>query len=211
MNAVLWLLAVQGALGTFDTLYFHEWRARLPARDEMRSELRLHALRSVIYGAVFCSLPWMAWTGAAAVALALLLAVEAVVTFADFVVEDRVRANLGGVYAGERVMHGLMAIVYGAFMTTFLPVLYGWYEGDVAPLGEGMPAALLVALTALGVGCLLSAVRDGLAATGYPLAAWPWGVAVESSPPPRQARRRSGLAFTLGSVLLLMLLVRRSR
>ena len=31
MNTVLWLLAVQGALGAFDTLYYHEWRARLPA------------------------------------------------------------------------------------------------------------------------------------------------------------------------------------
>jgi hypothetical protein len=174
MKAALWLLAVQGALGAFDTLYFHEWKAHLPIRPEMRPELGLHAVRSAIYGIVFCSLPWVAWTGATAGVLALLLAVEAVITFADFVVEDRVRTCLGGVYPGERVMHGLMAVVYGAFMTTFVPVLYGWFTGHGEALGTGMPTVLLAGLTALGIGSLLSGLRDGLAANGLPLAAWPW-------------------------------------
>ena len=31
MTTALWLLAIQGLIGAFDTLYFHEWRARLPA------------------------------------------------------------------------------------------------------------------------------------------------------------------------------------
>jgi hypothetical protein len=174
MKTALWLLAVQGALGAFDTVYFHEWRAHLPIRVEMHSELRLHAVRSAIYGVVFCSLPWVAWTGTAAGVLALLLALEAVITFADFVVEDRVRTCLGGVYPGERVMHGLMAVVYGAFMTTFLPLLYGWFTGHHEPLGRGVPGVLLAGLTALGIGSLLSALRDALAASGLGLAAWPW-------------------------------------
>ena len=29
MTIVLWLLAVQGAIGAFDTLYYHEWHAQL--------------------------------------------------------------------------------------------------------------------------------------------------------------------------------------
>jgi hypothetical protein len=32
MTTALWLMAIQGAIGAFDTLYYHEWRARLPAR-----------------------------------------------------------------------------------------------------------------------------------------------------------------------------------
>ena len=32
MTAALCLLAIQGVIGAFDTLYYHEWRARLPAR-----------------------------------------------------------------------------------------------------------------------------------------------------------------------------------
>jgi hypothetical protein len=166
MTIVLWLLAVQGALGAFDTIYFHEWRAQLAARPEMRSELKLHAPRSAIYGIVFCTLPWVAWTGAAGVLLAGLLATEAVITFADFVVEDRVRAGLGGVFPGERIMHGLMAVVYGAFLARFTPILGSWIGGDHTAHGEGRPVLLLAALTVLGVGSLLSGLRDALATHG---------------------------------------------
>jgi len=31
MTVVLVLLVLQGLIGAFDTFYFHEWRARLPA------------------------------------------------------------------------------------------------------------------------------------------------------------------------------------
>lgn len=180
MSTVLWLLAVQGLLGAFDTVYFHEWRAQLPARPEMRPELRLHAWRSAIYAVVFCTLPWMAWRGPAGVVLAGLLAAEAVITFCDFVVEDRVRTSLGGVFAGERVMHGLMAVVYGAFLARFLPVLGDWIGGRGEALGMTGPAWLLVGLTALGIGSALSGLRDGLAAHG--LAAGP-----SLKPPPAAA------------------------
>ena len=45
MLTALWLLAIQGIIGAFDTLYYHEWRAKLPALGALaRSELRLHAL-----------------------------------------------------------------------------------------------------------------------------------------------------------------------
>lgn len=169
MTTVLWLLAVQGALGAFDTIYFHEWRAQLAARPEMRPELKLHAPRSAIYGVVFCTLPWVAWTGAAGLLLAVLLATEAVITFADFVVEDRVRAAIGGVFPGERIMHGLMAVVYGAFLARFTPILGSWIGGDDTSLGEGRPPVLLTALTVLGVGSLLSGLRDALAIYGIVL------------------------------------------
>lgn len=32
MIGALWLLAILGITGAFDTLYYHEWRAQLPAR-----------------------------------------------------------------------------------------------------------------------------------------------------------------------------------
>lgn len=181
MTATLWLLAVQGTLGAFDTAYFHEWRARLPVRPEMRTELALHAPRSVIYGIVFCSLPWIAWTGAAGVLLAVLLVAEAVITFTDFVVEDRVRTSLGGVFPGERVMHGLMAVVYGAFLAVFAPVLGGWISTGGSEPGATGPTLLLVALTTLGVGSLLSGLRDALVACGCHGAAWPWRPEVPGS------------------------------
>ena len=32
MLTALWLMAAQGLIGAFDTFYYHEWKARLPAR-----------------------------------------------------------------------------------------------------------------------------------------------------------------------------------
>jgi len=31
MGVALLLLALQGVIGAFDTVYYHEWKARLPA------------------------------------------------------------------------------------------------------------------------------------------------------------------------------------
>ena len=67
----------QGILGDFDTLYYHEWRARLVAIAPLTSpELRLHAARDGIYAIVMSTLPWLAWQGGWALVLAALLAAE---------------------------------------------------------------------------------------------------------------------------------------
>ncbi|HJQ34592.1 MAG TPA: hypothetical protein VJ866_20595 [Pyrinomonadaceae bacterium] len=176
MRAALWLLAVQGAVGAFDTLYYHEWRARLPALDGARPELRLHALRALIYGVVFASLPRVEWRGAWAYALAALLAAEIVITLRDFVVEDSVRAPLGGVFAGERVTHALMAIIYGAMLANLLPTLDAWRRGAtaLAPQTAAVPPELLWLLTLMAAGVTLSGARDAYAAAGLPGGAWPW-------------------------------------
>src|SRR5579871_1961869 len=127
MTTVLWLLTVQGAIGAFDTLYYHEYRARLPARAaSAASELTLHAIRDFVYAIIFATIPWLTFGGVWVVPLSILLAMEIVITMTDFVVEKHVRKPLGDVYPGERVTHAIMAIVYGAMLANLLPVLGGW-------------------------------------------------------------------------------------
>jgi hypothetical protein len=173
----LWLLAVQGAFGAFDTLYYHEWRARLPALDGARPELRLHAARALIYAVVFGALPRFEWRGAWAYALAALLAAEVLITLRDFVVEDRVRRALGGVFAGERVTHALMAVVYGAMLANLVPELGAWRRAPtaLAPHAAAVPAGLTWLLTLMSAGVGVSGARDAYAALGLPLGGWPWG------------------------------------
>jgi hypothetical protein len=61
---VLWLLVAHGLIGAFDTLYYHEWRARLPAHGSaVHAELWLHAVRDYLYAVIFATLPWVAWQG----------------------------------------------------------------------------------------------------------------------------------------------------
>jgi hypothetical protein len=177
LTTALWLLAIQGALGAFDTLYYHEWRARLPAAGpRARAELRLHAARDFIYAVVFAMLPRFEWRGAWAYLLAALLAAEVCITLRDFVVEDRVRAPLGGVYPGERVTHALMGILYGAVLAYLIPALDAWRQSPtaLAPHAAAVPAWLLWLLTLMAAGVALSGARDAYAALGLPGGGWPW-------------------------------------
>jgi hypothetical protein len=172
----LWLLAIQGAIGAFDTLYYHEWRARLPALPGARPELRLHAARALIYAVLFALLPRVEWRGAWAYVLGALLAAEVFITLRDFVVEDDVRAPLGGVFAGERVTHTIMAIIYGAMLANLLPAVLGWRLAgtSLAPHTQAVPAELVWLLTLMSVGVAVSGLRDAYAALGLPGGGWPW-------------------------------------
>lgn len=177
MNVTLKLFVVLAFLGAFDTIYYHEWRARLPAMGpQARSELQLHALRDFVYAIIFGTLPWLAWQGRYVIPLAALLVIEIILTLWDFVVEDWIRKPLGGVYPGERIMHGIMGIVYGAALAYLVPVMRVWWSmptNFVAP-SPANSIALGWILTVMSVGVLLSSIRDMCAAFGVPGSAWPW-------------------------------------
>ena len=176
MNAVLWLFFAQGLLGAFDTVYYHEVRARLPAGGvRARPELLLHAARDLVYAVLFATLPFFDWRGALAFVLAVLIVAEIALTMADFVVEVRVRDPIG-VLPGERVTHGLMAIVYGAALACLAPELLAWSREPtaLAAAARDVSGALRWILLAMGAGVFLSGVRDAAAALGLPGSSYPW-------------------------------------
>ena len=177
MTPALYLLFALGILGAWDTLYYHEWRAHLPALGKSASaELQLHAWRDFVYAALFCALPWLACRGGYAVSLAALLLIEVVLTLWDFVVEDWIRKPLGGVYPGERIMHAIMGIVYGAMLAFLLrTIATSWKKPTALEFSPTpCPETLRWALTVMGIGVLLSGVRDLYASMGLPGGAWPW-------------------------------------
>jgi hypothetical protein len=129
LSRALWLLAVQGVIGAFDTFYYHEWRAHLPARgNAAAAELKLHAGRDLLYAVLFATLPWLSWRGGWAAALLVVVAAEIVLTLWDFVAEISVRKALGDVYAGERITHAVMGIAYGAMLAFLMPVINRWWS-----------------------------------------------------------------------------------
>ena len=188
----LWLVALQGAIGAFDTVYYHEWCARLPARASITApELKLHAARDFLYAVLFGTLPWTAWQGAWAAVLGAIFVAEIVLTMADFVTESTVRRSLGDVYAGERVTHAVMGILYGAMLAVLLPVLAAWWREPTALLlaPAAIPAALRWALTVMAVGVFLSGLRDLYAATQLPYGDWPWSADRAATPRPARGLR----------------------
>src|SRR5215813_387381 len=177
MTRALWLLAIQGIIGAFDTLYYHEWRARLAAWGAGTApELKLHAARDFLYAALFGALPWLEWRGLWAVFLAVVLLMEIVLTLADFVVERRVRKPMGDVYGGERVTHAVMGIVYGAMLANLLPALWRWLLSPtaLALTQAAAPEPLRWILTVMAIVVFLSGARDLYAALGLPHGGWPW-------------------------------------
>jgi uncharacterized protein (TIGR01777 family) len=122
-SSLLWsLIAIQIAMGAFDTFYHHEMTERLAWRPSQRHELHLHAARNMLYALLFLTLGWSEVDGLWAVVVIAVLVVEVVITLMDFVEEDLSRK----LPASERINHTLLALNYGAILVLLLPVLIEW-------------------------------------------------------------------------------------
>lgn len=170
MNTAFFLLAAQGALGAADNLWHHEIKVGLPRMASAQRELRLHAARSALYAPVFLTLAWVTLGGWLAWLLAVLLAIELLITLSDFLEEDRTRV----LPATERVLHTLLAITYGGFLVALAPVLLHWADRPVgATLAEHGWWTWL--FTVYSAGALSWGLRDAVAAwrlSRPPLASW---------------------------------------
>jgi uncharacterized protein len=156
MTPLLWsLIAVQIALGAFDTLYHHEFKERLAWRGSQRHELQLHSIRNFFYAWLFLVLGWLKVLGIWAMMIIAVLAAEMLITLMDFVEEDLSRK----LPASERINHTLMAINYGAILALLLPVLIDWamQPADVKLADYGV-ISIVATAAALGVG--LFGLRD---------------------------------------------------
>ena len=119
-SSFLWtLIAIQIAMGAFDTLYHHELTERLAWRPSQRHELQLHSVRNALYALLFLTFGWLEVHGFWAMIVIAVLVVEVVVTLMDFVEEDMSRK----LPASERINHTLLALNYGAILVLLLPVL----------------------------------------------------------------------------------------
>ena len=160
MTTLLWtLIAIQIAMAAFDTIYHHELTERLAWRPSQQYELVLHAARSFVYAALFLVLGFLIVKGLFAWAVIAALAVEVVITLADFVEEDMSRK----LPATERVNHTLLAINYGAILILLFPPLAAsaMEPTSVALTSHGYWSALMVFAC---VGAIIFGLRDLLAA-----------------------------------------------
>lgn len=114
------LLTLQILFGALDNILHHEITERLPSKPSARKELALHSAREAIYGCLFLIFAWTEPHGLFAAAVLLLLSVEIVITIADFLEEDRTRS----LPPFERVLHTILAILYGGFLLSVLPWLF---------------------------------------------------------------------------------------
>lgn len=161
MTQTLWILiAVQIAMGAFDTLFHHELTERLAWRPSQRRELKLHGVRNLIYALLFVAIAWVEPDGLWADAIIVFLAVELVITLKDFVEEDRTRK----LPASERINHTLLALNYGAILALLLPLLLAWSDRQAVIVRTDHGVwSLVLSVAALGVA--IFGLRDLFAAS----------------------------------------------
>jgi uncharacterized protein (TIGR01777 family) len=205
MSLAFWLLAAQGILGGIDNIWNHEWRAKLPSTPTARRELQLHAARGLIYGPVFLAFAWTELRGLFAVALLAILAIELIITLADFVEEDRSRA----LSPQERILHGLLTLNYGAFLALILPDLLrqAAMPSGIALVHHGWMSWLLTfyALGSAGFG-----MREALAARKLGKAARMPSIEPRPNPQPQSILVTGGTGF-IGTALVRRLIERGDR
>jgi len=201
MNAVFSILLIQALMGAFDNFWHHEVKAKLPQRSSARHELALHSAREAIYAFLFAGFAWLRWEGAWVLVPAMLLAVEVVITCADFLEEDRTRR----LPPPERVLHTLLAVSFGVLVGAVAPVFIAWWQLPTS-LQVADHGAMSWVFTFFAIAVLAWGVRDA------------WAVAhlhVELLPPPSRgsgpAVLVTGATGFIGSRLVRSLLDRGRR
>jgi uncharacterized protein (TIGR01777 family) len=160
MTNLLWtLIAIQIAMGVFDTFYHHELTERLAWRPSQRYELKLHGVRNLLYALLFLVLGWWEVHGIFAVIVIAVLVIEIVITLMDFVEEDLSRK----LPASERINHTLLAINYGAILMLLMPVLIGWAM-QLTDIKSAYTGWLSIVAAASAAGAALCGMRDFAAA-----------------------------------------------
>jgi len=155
MELVLIVFVIQAVIGAVDNLWHHEMTEDLTHRPTARKELVLHTTREFLYAFIFLGIGWMSWHGLWAIALAILIGTEIVITLWDFIVEDQTRK----LPKFERVLHTILAINLGIILAYLAPVLVEWF-GRPTDLVSAYYGWLSWAMTGMGVGVFLWALYD---------------------------------------------------
>jgi hypothetical protein len=155
----IYALLLHGLIGGLDVFLDHELLARLPAQRWSGPEQRMHSAREAIFCAIFISLAWFEWHGAAAWWIVLLYLGEILVSARDVVIEGDTRV----LPKPERVLHLFLFMNLGALVVLVGQAAWGWSAMPTAVVRTGYGWASWV-LSAMGTGALVWALRDGVSA-----------------------------------------------
>jgi uncharacterized protein (TIGR01777 family) len=136
----------------------------LPQRTSARRELALHSAREAIYAMLFAGFAWLQPEGAWVLVPALLLAIEVVITCADFLEEDRSRR----LPPLERVLHTLLALSCGVLLGFVAPLFATW-AGRASALHTVDHGWISWVLSVVALGLVAWSARNAIAAARMPV------------------------------------------
>jgi hypothetical protein len=155
MSIALLFLFFHGILGGIDVIVNHELNERLPVIASAKKEELLHSIREGLFAVIFLSLAWFQWKGSWTLVITGIILAEIFVTFLDALTEDRTRQ----LSFFERVIHTLLFINTGIYISLLAPVLWHWYSlpFSLTCISYGW---ISVALSFIAVFSLVWCVRD---------------------------------------------------
>jgi len=116
MEAATYVLFILGCLGAADIAIYHGLAHGIRRHPDSRGELIAHSLRGPTYAALFLVVPHVAMHGVWFWVLMGLLIFDAAISLWDFAIERTSREFLGGLPAGEYVLHTVIAMLFGALV-----------------------------------------------------------------------------------------------
>ncbi|HZJ14790.1 MAG TPA: hypothetical protein VFD27_07065 [Chthoniobacteraceae bacterium] len=166
MEVATYILFVLGCLGATDILLYHSVSHGIRSRQDSRFELMVHSLRGPTYAALFVLVPNFAMQGGFFWLLVGIFAFDVCISLGDFMIERASREFFGGLPTGEYVLHIILAMLFGALVTSVFYSAGNWagmptrlaYEPAAVP---GLLRAVMVFMAVLVMG---SGVMDLLAA-----------------------------------------------
>lgn len=109
-----------GSVGCLDEMYYHLFKFQLFKRIDCYEENLLHMARSFVYSFIFIFVALFEVSGAYAWLVIILLALDIIVGIWDVIEEPHSRRNIGGLPAGEYLLHMLLSANLGVFYILYL-------------------------------------------------------------------------------------------
>jgi hypothetical protein len=157
MPLYVYALLLHGVIGGMDVILNHELLARLPSSPTAGPEQRMHALRELLFAAIFVSLAWFEWHGPLAWWIVALFAGELLVSARDVVIEGDTRV----LPVPERILHLFLFMNLGVLLLLVGSAVLEWLAapGALVRTGFGWASWVMSLFALLSLGW---AVRDGI-------------------------------------------------
>ena len=168
MEVATYLLFILGCLGGTDILLYHSISHSIRSHQDSRLELFIHSLRGPTYAALFLLVPNFALHGRFFWLLIAIFVFDVLISLADFIIERESREFFGGLPTGEYVLHTILAMLFGALVTSVfysvgnwaaLPTRFAYEPANVPVVLRAVMALMSVMVLASGAMDLRAAVR----------------------------------------------------
>lgn len=166
MEVATYLLLLLGICGAIDIVLYHSAAHGIRSHPDSRQELIVHSLRGPTYAALFLLIPNFALQGVFFYLLLGLFALDVGISLWDFAIERGSRAFFGGLPSGEYVLHMVIAMLFGALVTSVCLSVGAWARlpSAIVYAPADVPGWLRAVMAVMSLVVLYSGLLDLVAA-----------------------------------------------